>query len=106
MKMQKFKDYDWDAFAGAEINEDGREPIIGGMGIKMGDGKEYGATIIVDGSGISVLWYVEDENGLEAKDYSYTLELKYDIAQIIASRIERKTFPVEYLDKLGFTKLS
>jgi len=56
--FQRFTKFDWMAYGGAEPFEDGSDPLLSTGDVLVDDEV---AQIIVDGSGVSLHWWVDDE---------------------------------------------
>lgn len=97
--MKAFENHDWDAFAGAEADDDHPAFI---------NDKDIEAYIIADMNGVSVGYTAEDES---EKDFAFCLQVPYGVGCILASELEKgmdgmhHSAIFEWMQKLEFTQI-
>lgn len=97
--MKAFDKSDWNAFAGAEANDDHPAFI---------NDKDIEAYIIADMNGVSVGYSAEDESEV---DFAFCLQVPYGVGRILAAELEKgmeglhHSAIFEWMQKLEFTKI-
>ena len=92
--MKEFTKGDWNGFAGCEITEDGRQPMISQKDITV---DSQSGLIVFDANGIGIFYG-------ESDDYFF-MDLKYDLSKLLAESLEeRGEITSSYLYTLGFEK--
>lgn len=101
LSFEKFDQVAYEMFAGATGWENGYEPMLAENGTVNVHGTAYDAMVVLDATGIEVVW-VDDEMNQFA--YKLPLVTSFTIALGVASNLPQHT-NVTNLETLGFQKI-